>query len=119
MPYSQGIGTFTALQRRGIDSRRVFAAAGIGDALKNDPLMRLPVATIARMYRAAVEATGDPYFGLQVANLMGPACRSRIDPPKAGLPADGFGLECTAEHEGAQSRRRRVPPPRLAVPESG
>jgi AraC-like DNA-binding protein len=71
-----------ALERRGIDSRRVFAEAGIGDALKNDPLMRLPVATIARMYRAAVEATGDPYIGLQVANLVGPAT----------LHALGFGL---------------------------
>ena len=71
-----------ALERRGIDSRRVFADAGIGDAAKNDPLMRLPVDTITRMYRASVEATGDPYFGLQVANVVGPAT----------LHALGYGL---------------------------
>ncbi|MFO1392834.1 MAG: AraC family transcriptional regulator [Steroidobacteraceae bacterium] len=71
-----------ALELRGIDSRRIFAAAGISDALKNDPLMRLPVDTITRMYRASVEATGDPYFGLQVASVVGAAT----------LHALGYGL---------------------------
>ena len=68
-----GLMIATALERRGIDSRRVFAAAGISETLKNDPLMRLPLDAITRMYRACVDATGDPYFGLAVGGLVGPS----------------------------------------------
>ena len=51
----------------------MLASAGISEALKNDPLMRLPLAAITQMYRACVEVTGDPYFGLAVARLVGPS----------------------------------------------
>lgn len=68
-----GLMIAKALEQRGIDSHRVLSAAGIGETLRNDPLMRLPLATVTRMYRAAVEATGDPYFGLAVARIVNPS----------------------------------------------
>ncbi len=86
-----------ALERRGVDSRRVFAAAGVSDAAKNDPLMRLPVDTITRLYRASVESTGDPYFGLQVAQLAGPAT----------LHALGYGLLASSTLEDFCARVQR------------
>lgn len=77
-----GLAIGKALEHRGVDSRRVFAAAGIGKALDNDPLKRLPLATVTRLYRACVEVTGDPYFGLTVANFI----------QASTMHALGFGL---------------------------
>lgn len=68
-----GLMIARALEQRGVDSRRVMADAGIDESLRNDPLMRLPLSTITRMYRAAVDATGDAYFGLAVANVASPS----------------------------------------------
>lgn len=62
-----------ALEYSGVDSRRVFAAAGIRETLRNDPLERLSFDAVSRLYRACVEATGDPYFGLKVAKLIQPS----------------------------------------------
>jgi hypothetical protein len=54
-----------ALEHNGIDSARIFHAAGIDPSLmKNDPMMRLPVATMARLYKVCVDVTHNPYFGL-------------------------------------------------------
>ena len=65
-----GLAVAKALDHCGVDSRRVFAAAGINDALRNDPLKRLSLEKITRLYRECVEVTGDPYFGLTVAKFM-------------------------------------------------
>ena len=65
-----GLPIAKALESSGVDSCQVFAAAGINEALRNDPLKRLSLATITRLYRTCVEATGDPYFGLTVAKFM-------------------------------------------------
>lgn len=51
----------------GIDSATLFATAGINRELGNDPMSRLPAEAVTRLYRACVEASGDPYFGLAVA----------------------------------------------------
>jgi AraC-like DNA-binding protein len=75
-----------ALDYSGVDSRQVFATAGINEALRNDPLKRLSLATISRLYRKCVEVTGDPYFGLTVAKLMQPST----------LHALGYGLLASA-----------------------
>lgn len=64
---SYGMAIARTLEAAGIDSARIFRAIGIDDALSNDPMNRLPSATMTRLYRACVEVTNNPYFGLQVA----------------------------------------------------
>lgn len=59
-----------ALDHYGVDSRRVLAAAGIPPVVSNDPMVRLPVGTLTRLYRLCVEVTNDPYFGLTVARFI-------------------------------------------------
>ncbi len=71
-----------ALDYSGVDSPRVFRAAGVDAVLCNDPLQRLPVTTIARIYKVCVDATGDPCFGLTVAKFM----------HASNLHALGYGL---------------------------
>ncbi|PYE14137.1 AraC family transcriptional regulator [Paraburkholderia silvatlantica] len=55
------------LQASGIDSERIFRSVGVQSHMANGPMVRLPVATLTRLYRACVEATNNPYFGLSVA----------------------------------------------------
>jgi AraC-like DNA-binding protein len=59
-----------ALEHKGVDSRRVFRAAGISELVSNDPLDRLPEATTAALYKISVDVTQDPYFGLTVAKFI-------------------------------------------------
>ncbi|MDE1947026.1 MAG: AraC family transcriptional regulator [Burkholderiales bacterium] len=59
-----------ALEHKGVDSRRVFRAAGVPETISNDPLERLSGAKTAALYRACVDVTGDPYFGLAVAKFI-------------------------------------------------
>jgi len=59
-----------ALEASGIDSRTVFHASGIPLALTNDPLKRLPVDTVTRLFKSCVQATNNPYFGLTVAKYI-------------------------------------------------
>jgi AraC-like DNA-binding protein len=66
------IGSYTvaiarALDASGVDSKRIFNAIGIPLSLSTDPMTRLPAATMTRLYRACVEVTNNPYFGLTVA----------------------------------------------------
>lgn len=55
------------LQASGMDSERIFRSVGVQPDLVNGPMVRLPVSTLTRLYRACVEATHNPYFGLSVA----------------------------------------------------
>jgi len=59
-----------ALDHYGVDSRRVLHAAGIPAALSNDPMVRLPVSTMTRLFRMCVEVTNDPYFGLTAGRFI-------------------------------------------------
>jgi AraC-like DNA-binding protein len=59
-----------ALDYSGVDSSRILKAVGISLALTNDPMSRLPVATLTRLYRACVEVTCNPCFGLTVAKFI-------------------------------------------------
>jgi AraC-like DNA-binding protein len=66
------IGSYTvaiarALDASGVDSKRIFSAMGIPLDVSTDPMTRLPAATMTRLYRACVDVTNNPYFGLTVA----------------------------------------------------
>ncbi|MDM0050462.1 AraC family transcriptional regulator [Variovorax sp. J22R24] len=59
-----------ALQASGVDSTRVLKAVGIPLTMTNDPMSRLPVSTLTRLFRACTDVTGNPYFGLTVARFI-------------------------------------------------
>ena len=67
---SYGMAISRALQASGVDSARVFRAVGVPMDTSNDPMPRLPTATLTRLYQACVEVTNNPYFGLVVARHM-------------------------------------------------
>jgi len=71
-----------ALMSRGIAPAGVFAKAGVIQDTDNDPTHRLPMSALTRLFRACVEATDDPYFGLAVAQAV----------YVSNLHALGFGL---------------------------
>jgi len=64
---SYGLAIARTLTASGIDSERIFRSVGITGELTNDPMTRLPTTTMTRLYRACVEVTNNPYFGLVVA----------------------------------------------------
>jgi AraC-like DNA-binding protein len=59
-----------ALEYSGVDSARVFRAAAVSPPMANDPMLRVPVADISKLYRTCVEVTNNPYFGLTVARFI-------------------------------------------------
>src|ERR1700722_1198527 len=66
-----GLAIAKALEHNGVDSTRIFQAAGIpASMLKNDPLCRLPVDTLTRLYKVCVDVTHNPYFGLTVSKFI-------------------------------------------------
>jgi AraC-like DNA-binding protein len=69
---SWGLAMAKALEARGFDAAHLFARAGLDFAALDDPEARFPVRTTALLWRLAVEATGDPCFGLEVARHTSP-----------------------------------------------
>ena len=61
-----------ALERCGVDSRALLLQAGIEEVVSNDPLARLPYNRMGEVFRLAVQATGDPQFGLYASRYMLP-----------------------------------------------
>jgi AraC-like DNA-binding protein len=59
-----------ALDYSGVDSARIFRAADVPTSLTNDPMQRLSVDAMKRLYRVSVDATNNPYFGLTVARFI-------------------------------------------------
>jgi len=59
-----------ALDYSGVDSTRVLKSVGISPAMTNDPMTRLPVTTLTRLFRACADVTHSPYFGLTVAKFI-------------------------------------------------
>ena len=59
-----------ALEHSGVDARKVLRAAGLTEAVSNDPLQRMASSQVAALFRVCVEATGDPYFGLTVGRFI-------------------------------------------------
>jgi AraC-like DNA-binding protein len=61
-----------ALEARSIPAPPLFARAGLDFAAVDDPDARYPVSATALLWRLAVEATGNPAFGLEVARHTSP-----------------------------------------------
>ena len=59
-----------ALDYSGVNSARILESVGIPPSMTNDPMSRLPVAALTRLYRACVEVTHNSYFGLTVAKFI-------------------------------------------------
>lgn len=58
------------LEHYGVEPGSVLRMAGIQTPLANDPLLRVPVTTMTRLFRACVDATQDPYFGLTASRYI-------------------------------------------------
>lgn len=54
----------------GGDARALFASAGIDYSLANRPDRRIPVTDMTRLWELAVKTSGDPAFGLRVAQQV-------------------------------------------------
>jgi AraC-like DNA-binding protein len=61
------------LDSRGCDSNKLLKQAGLDPALLRDPNGRYPVSKMTRLWRLAVEQTGDPCLGLKAAAFIQPA----------------------------------------------
>jgi len=61
------------LEARGIDSAELFRQAGMDPAILGDPNGRYSVAQMARLWRLAVQATGDRCLGIHAAEYVQPA----------------------------------------------
>lgn len=62
-----GLAIASALESRGCSSRELFERAGLDPDALGDPAARYPVKATTRLWRIAIEATGDPCFGIEVA----------------------------------------------------
>ncbi len=56
-----------ALDARGISSREVLERAGVSTTVWHDPLQRIPIAVVRRIFEIIFDLTGDPCFGLEVS----------------------------------------------------
>lgn len=61
-----------ALEHAGIDSQALFTQAGVEYKLAVNPYMRVPTAKMNRLFQLAVEATGNPCFGLGMEEFIHP-----------------------------------------------
>jgi AraC-like DNA-binding protein len=59
-----------ALEARGFDGRALAVRAGIDTATLDEPNSRHPIAATTRLWRLAVEMTGDPCFGLWASRFV-------------------------------------------------
>lgn len=67
------IALLRTLDSRSIDSRSLAIAAGLDPDQINEPNSRSPVVATSKLWRLAVEATGDPCLGLKVVTYVQPA----------------------------------------------
>jgi AraC-like DNA-binding protein len=72
-----GIGWVRAIvaaaRRGGIAEAELLTAAGIA-RLPDDPLARIPLDAVVRLWRAATELSGDDAFGLHMGQAIEPTC---------------------------------------------
>ncbi len=61
-----------ALDARHLDSKAIFAGAGIDLVAARNPIARFPAAAMTRVYELAQSATDDPAFGLSIAEYVHP-----------------------------------------------
>jgi AraC-like DNA-binding protein len=69
---SWGLAIARALQARDRDPAPLFSRAGLDFEALRDPNARYPVSAIGRLWRLAVQETGDPALGLAVARHVTP-----------------------------------------------
>jgi AraC-like DNA-binding protein len=69
---SWGLAIARALESRGCQAQPLFARAGLDFSALDDPEARFSVKAEALLWKLAVEATGDPCFGLEVARHTSP-----------------------------------------------
>jgi len=74
---STTVGAYTeaiarALEMEGVDPAAVLSAAHVERIRRNDPMLRITESDINAIFARAVEATGDPCFGLKVAQQIAP-----------------------------------------------
>jgi AraC-like DNA-binding protein len=62
----------TALQQEGVDPKPLFERCALPLPTTTDPMVRLSNEEVSRLFAAAVDATGDPCFGLKVADAFHP-----------------------------------------------
>lgn len=63
-----------ALERAGLDSRDLFAELGLDYGVLADPDGRIAQDDMTRLWRRAVERSGDPSIGLNLAQVTHPGC---------------------------------------------
>ncbi len=61
------------LEARGLDSESLFAQVGLDPQFLRDPNGRYPVSKMAKLWRLAVETSGDPCFALKASAYVQPA----------------------------------------------
>jgi AraC-like DNA-binding protein len=59
-----------ALDSYGVSAPALLSAAGLARPISNDPLVRISTQQLHHLFALAVEASGDPQFGLTVARQM-------------------------------------------------
>ena len=69
---SWAVAVAEALDERGINSSEIFAQAGIDITTARDPSTRYPADQMTRVYELSEEVTGDPSFGLSIAEYVHP-----------------------------------------------
>jgi AraC-like DNA-binding protein len=67
-----------ALEADEHDSEAVFRRAGLDPTKLRDPDARFPVEGMCRLWRLAVQVTGDPYFGLNAAGFWHPTTMNAL-----------------------------------------
>ena len=67
-----------ALEADGQDSEALFRLAGLDPTKLQDPDARYPVDGMCRLWRLAVQVTGDPYFGLKAAGFWHPTTMNAL-----------------------------------------
>ncbi len=66
------IAVAQALDARGLDSKAIFASAGLDLVAARKPTARFPAAAMSRVYELAQTETDDPSFGLSIAEFVHP-----------------------------------------------
>jgi AraC-like DNA-binding protein len=98
------------VERRGLDSASVLAAAGIERAVLEDPFARIESAAYDRLQRRALDVTADPAFGLHMGEHASLAAFSLVGQ---------LAVQCRTVRDGLAVLLRYyrivadAPPPRL------
>lgn len=87
-----------ALEAQGIDGRSLAAEAGIPAAALAEPDRRIPLAASKRLWRAAVDAAGDPALGIEVSRHVRPTTFHALGHAFLASPTLREALERTARY---------------------